>query len=98
MFLRSHRLLKTASQSQVTENGETRDTARPSPAFRLISLCLAVPDGTLWVHKSTYCSILYSPAEFLLIQCGPPIKRPARRLVEISVSCAAASGRSGDNL
>ena len=87
--------LRKPIQSQVKENGETRDTARPSPAFRLISISLAVQGGTLWIHKRTRCSILYSPAKFPLLACGPLIERPAHRLGKIGVSCAAAAGRMG---
>jgi hypothetical protein len=46
-----------------------RDTARPSPASRPMSLFLAVQNHTLKLLKRSCCSLLHSLAQFLLLAC-----------------------------
>jgi hypothetical protein len=57
------------------EYGEMRNTARPSPTSRPMSLFLAVPYCTLGILKDVRCSISYSLAEILLVGCWSPTGR-----------------------
>jgi hypothetical protein len=61
------------------EYGGMRQTARPSPASRSMSLFLAVLCGRLGIPKDARCSILYSLAEILLIGCFSPARWPSDR-------------------